>query len=65
MIEEEVFVEEKCYAVDNWSRLLSFDVTTRSNPNVKVVAKGIKRTGNTTIYLVALNEGKFLIVHRT
>lgn len=65
LIEEVVFVEDKCYAVDNWSRLLSFDVTTRSNPNVKVVAKGIKRTGNTTRYLVALNEGKFLMVHRT
>ncbi|PQM42137.1 putative F-box protein [Prunus yedoensis var. nudiflora] len=45
LIEEVVFVEDKCYAVDNWSRLLSFDVTTRSNPNVNVVAKGIKRTG--------------------
>lgn len=34
-------------------------------PNVNVVAKGIKRIGNTTRYLVALNEGKFLMVHIT
>ncbi|KAI5346113.1 hypothetical protein L3X38_013992 [Prunus dulcis] len=51
LIEEVVFVEDKCYAVDNWSRLLSFDVTTRSNPNVKVVAKGIKRTGPNRPYV--------------
>ncbi|VVA12253.1 PREDICTED: F-box [Prunus dulcis] len=41
-------------------RLLSFDVTTRSNPNVKVVAKGIKRTGKIKVFELDLKECKWI-----
>jgi hypothetical protein len=65
MIEDVANVGNKFYAVNYWSELLSFDVTTRSNSNMRLVGRGscpdyddIKR------YIFEGEENKLLMVQR-
>ncbi|KAK9914217.1 hypothetical protein M0R45_038008 [Rubus argutus] len=65
MIQEVVYVEDKFYAVDLWSKLLSFDITNQFNSNVKVAASGFEISGPYfDSYLVYTNEKELLMVQR-
>ncbi|KAK9949172.1 hypothetical protein M0R45_004707 [Rubus argutus] len=65
MIEDVANVGNKFYAVNYWSELLSFDVTTRSNSNTRLVGRGsCPDYDDTKRYIFEGEENKLLMVQR-
>ncbi|PRQ57025.1 hypothetical protein RchiOBHm_Chr1g0343741 [Rosa chinensis] len=64
LIREVVHTEDKFYAMNRWSQLLSFDITAQSNLNVKLVGHKISGTKFMQRYLVYSTEKKLLMVDR-
>lgn len=59
-----VFREDKFYGVQSDSRLLSFEINTDFNSNLKLVARGIRTDHYTKTYLVYSNEKELFLVRR-
>ncbi|CAL9007826.1 unnamed protein product [Prunus brigantina] len=65
VIEEVAAIENKFYAVDYFTKLLSFDITTQSYSAIKILAQGMKlRLYDKKTYIVNLIEGEIIMVIR-
>lgn len=66
LFEEVAYVDGEFYAVDHWSQLLYFEITSQLNSDIDMFAHGVERNRKwfTKIYLVDSNDKELLLVHR-